>query len=448
MKVIPAREYGAEALRVVEGARTSLDLFMYSFAPRASRPEAAPFRLVEALRRAKERGVRVRVVLDRGADPDGMGADPEARNAAARDLLAGVGVDVFMDDPRTVTHAKVLIADRETVLLGSSNWTATAFDRNVEANVLIRSTAAAATLLKELTASLPEAQPAAAPVLVPRDFLGPALLGRLVNHKDERGFDIILHILRSARPGDALTLDRDALAPLLGMDGLSRENARKMLQRSLVRLRDEYGLIRMDDPGYNREPVVTFLLPAPSSASVHVPREFWDWGWDRKLSLGGKVFYLLSLHHASLSPSRPRWSLSRDALAARHGISPNFISDGLVELRRAGLVEVQYGELDRDGGARDVSVYTPLPLYDPRVIERRFVDLGKTYGPDKLARARAYAALVYDDSDAAGVEMLIRLEEEFGPERLRWAAGKLEAKDPGNPKRSLGYFVGIIRNPD
>lgn len=37
-----------------------------------------------------------------------------------------------------ITHAKALVADGETVLMGSSNWTASAFERNVEANALIR----------------------------------------------------------------------------------------------------------------------------------------------------------------------------------------------------------------------------------------------------------------------------------------------------------------------
>jgi hypothetical protein len=75
-------------------------------------------------------------------------------------------------------------------------------------------------------------------------------------------------------------------------------------------------------------------------------------------------------------------------------------------------------------------------------------ELRVKYGDEKLARARGYAALVYDDSDAVGVEQPIRLEEEFGPERVKWAADKIGMKNPDNPRRTLGYLIGMIRTPD
>jgi len=62
--------------------------------------------------------------------------------------------------------SKVLIVDGETVLLGSTNWTAAAFQKNVEADLLVRSTETARELLQELDRNIPNPTPVAAPVLL------------------------------------------------------------------------------------------------------------------------------------------------------------------------------------------------------------------------------------------------------------------------------------------
>ena len=67
------------------------------------------------------------------------------------ELLKKNNVPVFFDTSDTYTHAKAIIIDNETVILGSTNWSKAALTRNNEANVLIRSKEFAAHLINRIS---------------------------------------------------------------------------------------------------------------------------------------------------------------------------------------------------------------------------------------------------------------------------------------------------------
>jgi phosphatidylserine/phosphatidylglycerophosphate/cardiolipin synthase-like enzyme len=53
------------------------------------------------------------------------------RNRLAAEALGRMGIPVsYVEGP--LLHAKVLIVDRRTIFVGSSNWTTAAFGENVE----------------------------------------------------------------------------------------------------------------------------------------------------------------------------------------------------------------------------------------------------------------------------------------------------------------------------
>lgn len=117
---------GSEALvvKVVDSARTELRILAYTF---TSAPVTA------ALLRAKKRGVDVRLV----ADEKNNGADDRSGKArAALSALVNAGVDVRTISVYPIHHDKVMVADRETVQLGSFNYSDAAARRNSE-NVLV-----------------------------------------------------------------------------------------------------------------------------------------------------------------------------------------------------------------------------------------------------------------------------------------------------------------------
>jgi phosphatidylserine/phosphatidylglycerophosphate/cardiolipin synthase-like enzyme len=117
---------GGEALviRVIDSARSELRVLAYSFT-------SAP--VTSALLRAKKRGVDVRLVADQKSNAS---EDRSGKSRAALSALVNAGVDVRLISAYPIHHDKVIIADRQTVELGSYNYSDAAAHRNSE-NVLV-----------------------------------------------------------------------------------------------------------------------------------------------------------------------------------------------------------------------------------------------------------------------------------------------------------------------
>ena len=127
---LPGPDIRPLALRLIDGARRTLDLELYVITDRG---------IVHAIEAAAARGVRVRVLLD----PDQRPSDPYAAEMAA----AGVPVRLFAALPGQKLHAKVGIADGRTVLLGSANWTNSGFGHNHECDVFLPDAAQVAAVI-------------------------------------------------------------------------------------------------------------------------------------------------------------------------------------------------------------------------------------------------------------------------------------------------------------
>lgn len=117
---------GSEALviKVIDSAKTELRILSYSF---------TSARITEALIRARKRGVDVRLVADEKNNTD---EDRSGKARAALSALRNAGADVRVISAYPIHHDKVIVADRETVELGSFNYSESAARRNSE-NVLV-----------------------------------------------------------------------------------------------------------------------------------------------------------------------------------------------------------------------------------------------------------------------------------------------------------------------
>jgi phosphatidylserine/phosphatidylglycerophosphate/cardiolipin synthase-like enzyme len=117
---------GSEALvvKVINSAKTELRVLSYSF---TSAPVTA------ALLRAKKRGVDVRVVADR---KNNVSEERSGKSRAALSALVDAGIEVRVIGVYPIHHDKVIVADRQTVELGSFNYSDVAARKNSE-NVFV-----------------------------------------------------------------------------------------------------------------------------------------------------------------------------------------------------------------------------------------------------------------------------------------------------------------------
>ncbi|MBE3596320.1 MAG: phospholipase D family protein [Hydrogenibacillus sp.] len=118
-------KYGAKpdqaVIGVMDSAEHSLDIAIYALTKDD---------IVQAIRRAKARGVRVRVITDFGQ------TQGKAQNAAIRALIQD-GIPVKVNSHDGLMHLKLTIADGSRAAVGSFNYSKAASTVNDEVVVLL-----------------------------------------------------------------------------------------------------------------------------------------------------------------------------------------------------------------------------------------------------------------------------------------------------------------------
>jgi phosphatidylserine/phosphatidylglycerophosphate/cardiolipin synthase-like enzyme len=116
----PGQDCMGMIVKAIDGAKAEILVQAYSFS-------AKP--LISALGRAKARGVKVRVILDKADErkPDSAGS-----RLIAKRILPQVDTGVAS------AHNKVMVIDRDTVITGSFNFTTAAQKKNAENVLLIK----------------------------------------------------------------------------------------------------------------------------------------------------------------------------------------------------------------------------------------------------------------------------------------------------------------------
>lgn len=102
----------------INKANLSIDILAYTF----TSPEIG-----QAVAAAYERGVKIRVILDKRQRTD-------KRSQAL--FLHNHHVQVFIDDQHTIAHNKVVLIDGKVLITGSFNFTVDSEDHNAE-NILV-----------------------------------------------------------------------------------------------------------------------------------------------------------------------------------------------------------------------------------------------------------------------------------------------------------------------
>lgn len=115
-------EDGQEIIDLLDGASVSVDMEMYVLSSRD---------VVEALESAKDRGVDVRIIIER----DVVGGE---NDAIFRELSAKGFRIRYASESFKLTHSKFVIVDGTVLLVGSHNLSNSALFKNREASVIIR----------------------------------------------------------------------------------------------------------------------------------------------------------------------------------------------------------------------------------------------------------------------------------------------------------------------
>jgi len=123
----PEEDCAAFAVRAIDNAEREILVGAYGLTTGSG--------IVEALVRAKVRGVDVQLIADK-ITPCGR--------ASGISASADVGVPIWVDDQPRIAHAKTMVIDGAVTLTGSYNWTKGAAQNSEDLNLVSSPTVAAA----------------------------------------------------------------------------------------------------------------------------------------------------------------------------------------------------------------------------------------------------------------------------------------------------------------
>ncbi len=135
--VIPIsnREYVPALHQALQSAQKTIKIFMFSARYYPQYKNDANSLILNAIIDARKRGVDVEVILD----ASNWNRSNTLDNKAFADTLKKAGVKVYFDPPDVTSHDKLIIVDSYITIVGSTNWSYYALERNNEASVLIYS---------------------------------------------------------------------------------------------------------------------------------------------------------------------------------------------------------------------------------------------------------------------------------------------------------------------
>jgi hypothetical protein len=133
--VLSNSRYYFKLPEIFDASESTIDISMFHIAfPSEGHPTRA---LLERLVAAKERGVEVRVLLDRDRDSDPYLST--VINTPAKEYLEAAGIACRFDREDKLLHSKLIIIDRKRVVIGSHNWSAGSYFQFHDLSLLVAS---------------------------------------------------------------------------------------------------------------------------------------------------------------------------------------------------------------------------------------------------------------------------------------------------------------------
>jgi len=354
--------------------------------------------------------------------------------------------------PKTYLHTKAIVIGSRICILGSANWSKTAFYNNHEVSILLDSEETAKAIKESLSQiildKIPPVPTEKKGLLLPEEFLlSPRAGRRMVKDRADKAFDLYLLFLKENQTtkSDVLKLDYERYAYLLGYKAPPHVNKTEYyyekLRRPLKRLQRRYGLLKYD----TRKKEIILLKPASQSYLI-LPFKYWEYNLPERLSLRAKYLYLISLLEAEKSLKNPYWFRSQKDLSQIYGLSDYTISLGLLELERENIIEVLRGErTEEEFGKRQANIYQVNSLISPREFQERIDSFKREYGEEITSRAQSLSAQLNEPKDLTKIEIYIHLIKEHGYEPVKEANEKASRYKKGSSLHHITTTINLLQ---
>jgi HKD family nuclease len=472
-------KYFSTTHKILQSAKSSITMVMYYVSLQNTTGDSQVLQLVNDLIDAHNRGIKVKVILDRtmnfrddDEDVESIGS-ADTKNKIAYEYFKNNGIEVYYDDKQVYTHAKCIVIDDKIVIMGSTNWSTSALTTNNEISVVIESEEYAKEVLNEIdnikvyqdTTNISDEDYLKFNLDMMKTFLS-----FIRRNNDELTYKMYFYILlyttktgEIRKPGnEQVEIDYKKCGEYLGLTKFAESKQRYYIRRFLTRLEKNYDylitylnptdlvnnpkIILQDKPFVSVIPAKAGIQIANDEAKyLYIPKKFFEYEWHKRLSLQEQYCYFINLVEGSREYNS--WSKSIDTLTKEYGLKDVLISQSMGKLRYWNLLSIKYSLVQGEKyGDRFPNVYRLKELYDMKEFDQKLQDMINKYGKETIDRVLEYANIIYCDHDLGEIEKIISLEDTYGKEKVKNAFDTVSTfKSKSSSKKSMRYIVGMLK---
>lgn len=431
------RQYYKKVHSSLQKSSKSISIAMYFIVLTKDNKSNLVKNLLEDLVKAKRRGVKVKVIIE----------DSKISNSyKAYQYLHNHSIPVFIDSPTSLLHTKSIVIDKKLTIIGSHNWTNSALKDNQELSLFIDSKKIAQKVtkyIKNIDTTIPEnlipqgkeSIPISNAFLLTPDY-GPKLLKNNAN----KGFDLYLYLLSLAYKNktERIEINYHEIEKLL--------NYNPPLRKLLYPLKNRYNLIKYK----SGSKIITLkkLKPVENNypEKIYIPKSYWGYDLDKKLSLRAKYLYLISLYEALKSTRNPCWFRSQEDLSKLYHISDYTISLGLQELEKDNILEIKRDISEEEYGDRKANIYCLNPLEVVKEFQLKLNKLKQKYGKTIVQKSIQLSSQLNEPKDIKKIKTYIKLIQEYGFDKVKKANNRTSNFKKGSGLYSIATTIEYLEN--
>ena len=272
------RDYLETVLALLESAQKEIVIAFYLIEPDDKEGIDHPVnRFLECLRRARERGLTVRLILNTNFR---FRPKTEVGNGSWFERMTLAGIEITALLPSRRLHDKLIVIDGRYVVDGSMNWSEAALTFNFESATIIDSPDYATKKLARIAAMTLPLPPRPAPVKkntpdlpilpapetawVPAAILQKNYLPHMIRTSDMRAVDLYLFLLgqKQAAGTDSFEIDLETAGLALGLPkNWKRSALRRQMIKTLNKLSKSYKLLDLELPYAGNAKIMLKELP-------------------------------------------------------------------------------------------------------------------------------------------------------------------------------------------
>jgi cardiolipin synthase len=441
------RAYFPAILKEIQTAQKSIYACLY-YISYNQREESPTKQLLQALIKAKKKGVTVEVLLDQSFES----FDMRKKNIRAYSYLHHSGVPVFYDDMKTLTHAKYLIFDEKTLILGSTNWSDAALNLNRECATLIRSTELAIQYLQHFQA-IPKTspEPIKEAIPIPREFMrNKSQASRILSNRSKRLLDFYLWLLEQSyhQKSATVVLSEQQIFEhcYQGIrDNFNRKSVLSYFMDSFAKPnKKKFPFMKCDYDSQKR--TVTFHIEKRNTdkpESLYLSKLYWNDGWFKRLSEKAIFSLLYVLDKTDSGRAGRYFEQERDQAAKEYKVNHTIFAYGLIELQRWNLIEK---DINWKHGGHESNGYILNDFYCLKDFENTLKKIENKTTPEIFTLSLKIADLVNEPYAPEAIKKIIELGEKYGAPLLKKAIEIIQPKGGLSPYRQYAYVVAMIRN--